>query len=244
MKILTLCLMLLAVCVPAMTQIHIDETHLDPGSGGILIVYNDINTDPERLPWVRSLIENDNTNVFGTIVIMSTANTIPQEAFMRSNAEYINFQPTSRITVIPEGVFMDNHRLRLVHLPPSVTTIESDAFGNCTNLTVVRFGSKDEPSRLETIADLAFWGTNISRMYVPDSVRNIGYEILYPGTNIQSIRLPANVNIDSENPFHSIYIQNGRRAGVYVRGTQGRWRYTNDVETEEEFLSDGWSFLQ
>ncbi|MCL2044226.1 MAG: leucine-rich repeat domain-containing protein [Treponema sp.] len=238
MKTLTLCLMLIAICFPAFAQNDRNDTHLAEGSGGILIIFNDINTNPERLTWVRSLIENE--NAFGTIVIMRTTNTIPRGAFAHSNTEYVNFQPTSRISVIPEEAFIENHHLKQIHLPQSVVTIEIDAFGYCSNLAEVKFGDSDDPSRLETIAEGAFFGTNISRIYIPDSVRTIGHDIL-PET-IQSIRLPANVSMGSGNPFHQIYVQNGRRAGVYI-SREGRWRYTNDV-TEEEFARDGWSFVQ
>jgi len=59
-----------------------------------------------------------------------------------------------------------------VSFPAGLKYIGNDAFMGCSSLS----GSLDLPENLETIEDLAFFGTNITSISIPSSLKYIGQE--------------------------------------------------------------------
>ena len=83
---------------------------------------------------------------------------------------------------ILNSAFEDNTKITSICIPDSVTTIGSDAFYYCSNLTTVTFG---ENSQLASIGSYAFFGcSSLTSIYIPDSVTTIGSHAFDGCTNL------------------------------------------------------------
>ncbi len=78
------------------------------------------------------------------------------------------------VTAIGNSSFMGNTTLKSVVIPASITTIEANAFSDCTNLTSVTFA---EGSQLTSIGGKAFhYCDNLQSIVIPAGVTSIGNE--------------------------------------------------------------------
>ena len=119
--------------------------------------------------------------------------------------------------VIPKGVtaisgFSNNRYLKKIVLPSTLTTIESNAFMECSALQVVVL-----PEGLQTIGDAAFSGcTSLScvwvagngvtageegRVILPDAVNYMGMRAFARCSAMQSVRIPASIYVVPSGAF-------------------------------------------
>ncbi len=82
-------------------------------------------------------------------------------------------------------------------IPSSVTSIDSSAFENCTNLTSVTI-----PSSVTSIGSSAFKNcTNLASVNIPSSVTSIGYDAFENCTNLTSVNIPSSVTSIGSDAF-------------------------------------------
>lgn len=193
------------------------QTRLE--TGGLLKVHEDINREPDRFAGNLAV---------KIIVIDKITRTLPAEAFAGTGVQNVTFEEPSMITVLPPYIFSDNVFLTSINLPRLLKIIEEGAFSGCDHLQKITL-----PSGLETIQFAAFWNTRISRLYIPNSVTFIGGSILSDA--LESVRLPANVDVNGSNEFYSAYMQNEKKAGVYTK-IRGSWVYGQDM-SEQNFYN-------
>ena len=79
-----------------------------------------------------------------------------------------------------------------------MTSIESYAFYNCTNLTSVTFAAG---SQLESIGISAFYGSGLTSISIPASVTTIESSAFYNCTNLTSVTIPASVTTIGSSAF-------------------------------------------
>ena len=210
-------LVLLIACFPVLAQTNLDNR-------GLLVVYQDINDNP------RQYTGNEDIK---TIVVLRTTRTLPEEAFTDTSVRNLTFQEPASISVIPREAFTRNHILTYMNIPESVKIIGASAFSYCSSLKRIML-----PAGIEEIQDFAFYFTGISRLYLPDSVKVIGAGILDEIRELESVRLPANADVYFYNEFYPAYMQNNKRAGVYVKVKEvNEWFYKQDQSEREYYNS-------
>lgn len=101
------------------------------------------------------------------ITLSASVNSIGKEAFSGCNFETIEL-PT-KITIIPEGLFMGCKSLKKVKIPNGVTEIGDNAFQGCENLSELTL-----PNEIKSIGD-AFYYCGIINNATEDVVYNNGY---------------------------------------------------------------------
>ncbi len=99
----------------------------------------------------------------------SITNIAPGDYSNLSNAESISFETPSQITIIPNGSFSNNAKLKQVEIPPSVKVIQANAFSNNAELKRVSFL---QGSQLKSIATGAFSGSPVDSVYLEEALYN------------------------------------------------------------------------
>ena len=97
--------------------------------------------------------------------------------------------------------YYDCEGLTSVVIPNTITYIGESAFNCCSNLTSVNI-----PESVENIGPLAFSSTKINEIYIPRSVKNIGYSI---GQFDKITVSPDNPFYDSRNDCNAIIDSRG-----------------------------------
>ena len=106
---------------------------------------------------------------------------------------------TDGTETIENSYFYEAKALTEVVIPSSVTTIESSAFLECTNLKTVTFTGE---STLESIRNSAFENcTSLTDFVIPSSVTEIAYSAFKSCTSLKSITIPAKVTVIDEEAF-------------------------------------------
>ena len=100
------------------------------------------------------------------------------------------------VKIIDDGAFQICTNLKTMHMSTNVETISARAFQGCSSLHTFIINNFTH-SKLNTVGDGAFTGTDLNIIIIPDSVTHIGkwafYKclikevIFYPGTNIDII---------------------------------------------------------
>lgn len=151
------------------------------------------------------------------IVIPDTINgknveVIAENAFQRKNITSVVLP--SNLKRIGKYAFANNSSLtgELV-IPDSVTSIESNAFYQCSGISKITLGNS-----LLQIGDYAFMNVGCNEITIPDSVISLGYMAFYSswiktinfGNGIKNIEgaldvydYLENVNVSENNPFYS-----------------------------------------
>ena len=149
--------------------------------------------------------------------------------FSASKDEYDEFSAknivlSNTLTSVTQQEIQKYPAMETVYIPNTVTSIETQAFDGCTNLTTVMF---EEGSQLETIGEEAFRNcTSLESIVIPDSVisidnyafrgctnladitieegsrlETIGTGVFYTCTSLESIELPNSVTSIGNNAF-------------------------------------------
>ncbi len=85
------------------------------------------------------------------------------------------------------GAFKDNKDILRVTLPDTVTSIESCAFYNASNLESINI-----PEGVTNIGAMAFYGTALKAIELPSTLKIIGPGA-FTGTDIENVRIPGSV---------------------------------------------------
>ncbi len=88
--------------------------------------------------------------------------------------------------VLHEGAFSQCKYLETVSISQTATVIPKSLFSYCTSLTTVKLGPK-----VTVIDEMAFQGSGISSIIIPQSVKTIGVAAFGGTVNLKSIELPA-----------------------------------------------------
>jgi hypothetical protein len=99
---------------------------------------------------------------------------------------------------IADNTFKNITTLTSVTISDSVTSIGNSAFEGCTGLSDITFAAG---SKLTTIGNNAFKGTNLSSIYIPNIVTTIGTDAFLNCTNLTSIVIPNSVTDIDSNAF-------------------------------------------
>ena len=86
------------------------------------------------------------------------------------------------VTLLERDVFFKCSSLVSVHLPSGLEELPNQIFSHCSSLTTVEF-----PENLTIIGTLAFYGTAISSMHVPKTVKSIGSYALADNTVLTEV---------------------------------------------------------
>ena len=97
--------------------------------------------------------------------------------------------------MIADSLFDNVHYLTSITIPNGVTSIEDNAFANCTGLTTVTFEAN---SSLESIEDSAFCACEeLTSITIPSSVTSIGIRAFEDCTGLETVTFEANSSLES-----------------------------------------------
>ncbi len=156
----------------------------------------------------------------------STTQTYSFTGYYGDESEYQVPSSYNEIAIveIAESAFAYNTVITSVTIPASVTSIEDNAFFNCTLLESVTFG---ESSQLTSIGSYAFSGcmsletiefpesvtsidsgafancSSLASVTIPESVTSIGSYAFEKCTSLEVIEIPASVTSMGENVFYN-----------------------------------------
>ena len=123
----------------------------------------------------------------------------------------INGKP---MPVIPKAAFKDCHNIVALEIQSGVTTIEDEAFANCTQLGHIFFM---EDYTLLEIGDAAFSGCDaLEEFYLPDTVTTVGERAFANCTAMTATMLPASATAIGKDAYLGctalthVYISPGR----------------------------------
>ncbi len=95
--------------------------------------------------------------------------------------------------------YRNNNAIKSVIINDGITSIHSNAFFNCTNLTYVKI-----PNSVVDIEFLAFKNcSGLMFIYLPDSVKSIGHGAFEDCINLGDIKLPNNVSEIGDDVFNN-----------------------------------------
>ena len=139
-----------------------------------------------------------------------------------------------------DGVLLTMDRTELICYPPkkdnnfyfvpdTVTTIRTEAFSACENLSLIFL-----PPRLESIGESAFsWCSQLSQIRIPAGVTAIPQKAFSYCSSLTAIHIPESVRHIGNNAFYRC----DRLAAVYYFGTQQEWNAVI-IEDNNEFLTN------
>jgi len=153
-----------------------------------------------------------------SITIPSTVISIGSSAF--NMGCLINVDPGNPNYSSQDGVLYDKLKTILIkcpttktgsfNIPSTVTSIGSNAFSDCTNLTSITM-----PSTVITIGDMAFYNCyRLTSFTMSTSVTSIGVGVFQVCNGLTSINLPATVTSIGDyafNQFNSINVDSGNQ---------------------------------
>ena len=157
-----------------------------------------------------------NCTALQTVILNNALATIDECAFRGcSSLAEISF-PNS-LSFIGISAFAECSALQSVCLPPKITEVRSQTFFACKNLRSAilphdigaiggfancsALNSITIPDGVHTIKANAFYGSGLQKLYLPDSVKNIGHDALRGCTQLTDVRLPDALSIIATRTF-------------------------------------------
>ena len=180
----------------------------------------------------------EDTNIT-EVYIPASVESIGESAFQECESlKYIYFDSNSTITLIPYTFAVRCTKLETVVLPKTITIIDEFAFKECRKLTNINLSSTALttisydafyysglsenlllPASVETIDQFAFYGTNISNIYLGESLKTIGEYAFAYCDNLNEILLPKTVESIGTNAFTKTNSDNTKSMKIYYLGT-------------------------
>ena len=103
------------------------------------------------------------------------------------------------VTSIGSQAFYECSNLTSITIPSGLTSIGEQAFGNCTGLTSITI-----PSGFISIGDYAFWNcTGLTSITIQNGVTSIGTGAFWNCTGLTSITIPSSVTSIGVNVFYN-----------------------------------------
>lgn len=128
--------------------------------------------------------KNDNSNVFGSVVIPPTI------AYNGNSYSVVS---------IGDSAFLYCHNLTSITIPNSVTSIGKDAFYYCDGLTSITL-----PNSVTSIGETAFSRcSGLTFVSIPNSVTSIGKSAFFHCSGLTSITIPSSVTSIATYAFRS-----------------------------------------
>jgi len=134
----------------------------------------------------------------------TSTETTTEDGFKMRGTVLIGYSGTNNNIIIPDSVtsieqnaFMDCTSLTSVTIPDSVTSIEPYAFVNCSSLSSVTI-----PNSVTSIVYGNFSGcTSLASVTIPDSVTSIGRFAFSGCTSLASVTIPNSVTSIGQGAF-------------------------------------------
>jgi len=116
-------------------------------------------------------------------------------AFQFTYISDVIFLEPVNITTIGSDAFLGCTELTSIPLPAGVLNIGDSAFGICGDSTSVAI-----PDSVLSIGDMAFWGNSLTSVTIPGSVTSIGMKLFHECPGLTTITVvPTNLNYASQN---------------------------------------------
>ncbi len=126
-----------------------------------------------------------------SVTLPANLETIDGYAFYRCEAIKQITLPDGLISIANKA--FERSDLHSIHIPASVTSIGSDAFSGCQNLSSATF---EEGSQLKTIDNNAFLRTKLTSITIPASVEQIN-SFVFSASTLTSITFNGTPNINN-----------------------------------------------
>ena len=117
------------------------------------------------------------------------------------------------LTDIGDASFRLCKSLKSIELPDSVTVISHDLFSECEALESVKLGKNTK-----IIGNLAFSGTRLKEIDIPDTVTKIGV-MAFSGCDFTTVTIPQSVTFIDNRALG--YNDNGEKTELTIRGYEG-----------------------
>lgn len=151
------------------------------------------------------------------ITLPSTLKKIGDHAFYDSGLTTIKIP--DGVTTIEYDAFSDCSSLTSIEIPESVTVIDSYAFSNCTSLTSVSL-----PDSVTNIAGWCFSGcTSLTSISLPKTLVSIWGEAFSDCSSLEKIVIPASVTSISSGAFKNTYCNFYLEASSIPSGWESDW---------------------
>ncbi|WP_051076961.1 leucine-rich repeat domain-containing protein [Prevotella veroralis] len=117
---------------------------------------------------------------------------------LTKNLKHFNFLGSCDLEVIEDGAFQNLNNLEGINFPKNVTTIGSNAFNGCRNMTTAKF---DDNAKVEIIKTGAFADCGLTSISIPNSVKKLESEAFRKCAALTTVNLSKNVEEISSQAF-------------------------------------------
>ena len=166
----------------------------------------------------------DGKEVPETVVVPSTIDGKKVDSI---GENFLSYEKNVKKVVIPEGVteinegaFFNCENLESINLPASLESLSDVVFGGCSKLTDIKSSSPNFPAENGVIYNkdksVVLYASAVSNLYLPSSVKEIGFYALRLNRNIENFEINDNISLISDGAFagcsnlKSINLSNGK----------------------------------